>query len=172
MITKSSRPALLALAASALLLSACGGSGDAGDDRATGGEATGAGSAGGNEAAGGEGSRTATLTMDGQSFTFTLNSCLLSDGDALVSGPGADDSGELAFLDVDYYDTSEVSGGQVRVELGTDQPFSSSDRFYSMGDVSSEGDSIQAEGRELTITAEVLENGDTSLGSGTLRASC
>lgn len=41
-----------------------------------------------------------------------------------------------------------------------------------MGDVSSEGDSIQAEGRELTITAEVLENGDTSLGSGTLRASC
>src|SRR5690554_2184631 len=72
----------------------------------------------------------AQLVMAGQSFSF-MTSCTVSEGDILIHGPGYDDdSGELAYLSVDFTMVNGARNGEIRIDLGTDQQFVSSDSIY------------------------------------------
>lgn len=123
------------------------------------------------------GASTATLLMDGQSFTFSPTICMSGDEDVLVSGPGVDDgSQEPAFLDVDFYRVDLFWGGGVRVNLGTDQPMTSSDRFYSITVGASDDYMVEQvendDDAELMVEGIVRDNGEAELGVGTLTVSC
>lgn len=123
------------------------------------------------------GASTATLVMDGQSFTFSPTICMAGDEDAVVSGPGLDDgSQEPAFLDLDFYRVDVSWGGGVRINLGTDQPMTSSDRFYSIRVGESDDYMVQQvghdEGTELMVEGIVRDGGEAELGVGTLTVSC
>lgn len=69
-----------------------------------------------------------TISMAGQSFSFDADLCLITEEDLLVGGPGRDDdSREPAYLDIDLTTVSGLKTGEVRITLGTDQRFVSTD---------------------------------------------
>ncbi|MEO9095348.1 MAG: hypothetical protein ABI255_06955 [Microbacteriaceae bacterium] len=112
------------------------------------------------------GTATATLVMEGQSFTFSPTLCMVGDEDALVSGPGVDDgSQEPAYLDIDFYRIDLSWGGEVRVDLGTDRAMTSSDRFYSIR--IGQNDEYMVQQVEHDNVA-----GETESGEGTLTVTC
>lgn len=115
----------------------------------------------------------ATITLAGQSFTFTPSTCIIDAADAVVSGPGADDdSGDPARLDIDVYGLDSEAGGEVRITLGTDQPFVTTDDFL----VAFVGDPhdyvIGAGSGWLQIDGTFRANGETPLGPGTVVVDC
>lgn len=119
------------------------------------------------------GSHEATLTMAGQSFTFSPTVCMIGDEDVLVSGPGVDDdSKEPAYLDIDLVATGSLREGGARVDLGTDQQFSSSDDFYSAQIGSGEEYTIMDDGGTFVLEGIFRANGATSIGPGTFRIDC
>lgn len=72
----------------------------------------------------------ARLELTGQSFTFTVT-CMIAEDDLLIFGPGRDDdSGEPAYLSVDIPTVGGQKRGEIRIDLGTDQEFVSSDDVY------------------------------------------
>ncbi|WP_232819049.1 hypothetical protein [Homoserinimonas sp. OAct 916] len=124
-----------------------------------------------------DGAHTATLVLDGQSFTFSPTTCMSGDEDVLVSGPGVDDgSQEPAFLDIDFVRVDLGWDGEVRIDLGTDQPMSTTERFYSIrvggDDDHSVGQVAFDDVAELRVDGIVREGGEAELGEGTLEVTC
>src|SRR5690606_23101837 len=63
-----------------------------------------------------------------ESFTFELALCMVSDQDVLVHGPGSNDqTSEVAYLSIDFSSELEVMAGELRIDLGVDEQFDSSD---------------------------------------------
>ncbi len=123
------------------------------------------------------GAHTATLVLDGQSFTFSPTTCMSGDEDVLVSGPGVDDgSQEPAFLDIDFVRVDLGWDGEVRIDLGTDQPMSTTERFYSIrvggDDDHSVGQVAFDDVAELRVGGIVRDGGEAELGEGTLEVTC
>lgn len=113
----------------------------------------------------------AVLTLTGQSFTFDVT-CMISDGDTLIYGPGRDDdSGELAYLDVDLYLLDGWTGGEVRIDLGTDQQFVSSDSIYTSNVGPDHEYAIMYDPGRTTIESQYAASGGP-IGPGTLVAEC
>lgn len=113
----------------------------------------------------------AVLTLTGQSFTFDVT-CMISDGDTLIYGPGRDDdSGEPAYLDVDLYLMDGWTGGEVRIDLGTDQQFESSDNIYTSQIGPDHEYGIMYDPGRTTIEGQYAANGGP-IGPGTLVAEC
>lgn len=74
---------------------------------------------------------TAVVSMAGQSFTFDLAMCSFNDEDVLVHGPGSDDdSGDVAYLDIDLSRVDSFLNGELRIDLGVDERFASSDEIF------------------------------------------
>lgn len=72
-----------------------------------------------------------TVVMAGQSFTFTATTCMITAEDVLVGGPGVDDeSDDPAYLDIDFATIGSFKTGEVRINLGTDAPMTTTDEFY------------------------------------------
>lgn len=119
------------------------------------------------------GDHDAVLSMAGQSFTFRPTVCMVTDEDVLVSGPGIDDdSQEPAWLDIDLYSEGSFREGGVRIDLGTDQQFSSSDSFFSANIGPGEEYLIMDDYGTLVIEATFRANGEASIGPGTFRIDC
>ena len=115
----------------------------------------------------------AVLSMAGQSFTFALDTCMITGEDVLVSGPGVDDdSQEPAYLDIDLYEEGMFNAGEARVDLGTNEKFSSSDSFYSAQVGSGHEYSILYQDDTFVLDAIFRANGGESIGPGTFRIDC
>lgn len=114
----------------------------------------------------------AQLVMAGQSFSF-MTHCSIGEEDILIHGPGSDDdSGELAFLSVDFTTVDGSRHGTVRVDLGTDQQFVSSDDIY-VSHIGPEYEyMIMYNGGSTDIESQYLANGETPIGPATLTAEC
>ncbi len=151
-------PAAAALAF-AVLLSGCGG-GSAGErpvaaDRA-------------GDGAAGESGVEGTLTVDGRTFTFTTDMCMTSGEDTLVSGPGKDGDGVPVYVSLDATSSTQ---GEVRVDLGTDKKFSSSDESLQAGDSFSDI-SIDAADGNVRVSGDFIDQTGTKIGNGVLAVSC
>lgn len=75
----------------------------------------------------------ATFAIGEEVFEFSPTLCMLGEEDVMVQGPGTNtQTGEVAFLDVDFtsFDGDFVGGADI--ELGTDEPFTSPDEFYRL----------------------------------------
>lgn len=108
----------------------------------------------------------ASAQIDGLSFGFSLSMCLVGDEDILVQGAGSNDqTGEIAFLDIDFtaYDASYVGG--VDVELGVDRPFTSPDDVYRLTT------EFDATGFTVTVTGTSAIIEGVFYGQGTARSS-
>lgn len=113
----------------------------------------------------------AVLTLTGQSFTFDVT-CLISDDDTLIYGPGRDDdSGEPAYLDLDFYQLEGWTHGEVRIDLGTDQQFVSSDNVYSSNIGPDHEHGILFHPGRTTVESQYAANGGP-IGPGTLVVEC
>jgi hypothetical protein len=73
---------------------------------------------------------TATAKIDGIDFAFELAFCAVTEDDTLIHGPGTSSTGEVAYLDIDFQYINGNWDGEVRIELGIDTQFASSDDFY------------------------------------------
>lgn len=139
------------------LLSGCGGDEEKAPAPAT--------SAGGGAAAGGaEG----TVEIGERVLTFTTDVCMADGEGALVSGPGQDAGGTPVYVDLD---STASDSGEIRIDLGTDQKFSSSDEALRGGDMT--GDfALEMDGDDIRVTAGFIEEDGSDLGPGTLAVTC
>jgi len=116
-----------------------------------------------------------TVTMAGQSFTFATTLCLITSDDALVGGPGADDeSGDPAYLDIDFVKVGSFMTGEVRINLGTDAPLTTTDEFY-VAMVGSDHEYqmvIQDDGNGFELQADFRAGTGSPIGPGTVNVSC
>ncbi|NLA64353.1 MAG: hypothetical protein GX862_00130 [Leucobacter sp.] len=169
----------IAASACALLFTGCQGAGPSAGP--AGGEPEGAGS----ESAAAEqqvpaeetasGRYTATLSAGDREFTFAPSTCIINDEDVVVSGPGADDAtGEPAFLSIDLYTATEPYQGEVRVDLGTDQEFESSDDLIVAFIGSEHGSQyVRASNDSMVLTVGEFRDGNAgTLGSGRVIFNC
>ncbi len=127
------------------------------------------------EAPAAEGSGKVTMVMAGQSFTFSATTCLIGDDDILVMGPGADDeSGEPAFLDLDLATVDNLKHGEIRVELGTDAPLTSTDQFYmtTIAPDHEYGIMYDGDGKGLVVDANYLAANGVPIGPATVTVKC
>ena len=119
------------------------------------------------------GNHAATLTMAGQSFTFSPTMCMITDEDVLVSGPGIDDdSKEPAYFDIDLYADGSLRAGEARIDLGADQQFSSSDSFYSAQVGSGHEYMIMDDDGTFVLEAAFRASSGESIGTGEFRIDC
>lgn len=117
---------------------------------------------------------TATLSMAGESFSFTPTMCAISDADVLVDAPGqSNEEGILAFLSVDVTEHDGGPYGGVRVERGTDQPFDSTDDFYA-ADIGADhpGSMLTVQGNAFVFEGEFHTGAGVPVGPGTLTVDC
>lgn len=113
----------------------------------------------------------AVLTLTGQSFTFDVM-CMIADDGTLIYGPGRDDdSGEPAYLNVDLYVLDGWTGGGIRIDLGTDQQFVSSDSIYTSQIGPDHEYGIMYNPGRTTIESQYAANGGP-IGPGVLVAEC
>lgn len=85
----------------------------------------------------------AELKLESGIFTFELQSCIITNEDVLLHGPGSEISGQDAYLHVDF---TQHDGwyGEVRVDLDATTQFSSSDDFWLFSSERSENAIIAA----------------------------
>ena len=114
----------------------------------------------------------AQLVMAGQSFSF-MTSCAVGEEDILIHGPGSDDdSGELAYLSLDFTTLDGSRHGEVRIDLGTDQQFVSSDDIYVSFIGPEHEFMIMYNGGSTDIQSQYQTGGGTPIGPATLTAEC
>lgn len=147
------------IVAAAALLAGCGG--DSEEKKSTSSPHNPAGSTAAGGAAG-------TIEIGDRMITFTTDVCLISGEETLVSGPGKEADSTPVYVDLDATSATE---GEVRIDLGTDQKFSSSDEVLRAGNHN--GDfAVETSGKEVRVTADFTEGGGTGLGAGTLAVTC
>ncbi|HRQ01152.1 MAG TPA: hypothetical protein PK781_11975 [Terrimesophilobacter sp.] len=114
----------------------------------------------------------AQLVMAGQSFSF-MTSCSVGEEDILIHGPGSDDdSGEPAYLSVDFTTVDGSRHGTVRIDLGTDQQFVSSDNIFVSNIGPDHEYMIMYNAGSTDIESQYLANGENPIGPATLTAEC
>src|SRR5690554_4143487 len=116
-----------------------------------------------------------TVVMAGQSFTFTTTLCMITDDDVLVGGPGVDDeSNDPAYLDIDFATLGSTKTGEVRINLGTDAPMTSTDEFYvAFVDSDHEYELVyDDDGNGFELRADFIAATGSPIGSGTVEVSC
>lgn len=116
----------------------------------------------------------ATVTIGADTFEFSPTTCLVGLEDIVVQGPGSNtQTGELAFLDIDFVSyEGEVMGG-VDVELGTDQPFTSPDDYFRLDTYSdSRGFTLAVTGESFTAEGQFRANPEGSSSAGTIAVRC
>lgn len=116
----------------------------------------------------------ATVLMAGESFTFTLSLCMISDTDILVHGPGTGvEEGIPAYLDIDFHHDGQGLAGEARIERGTDQQFDSTDDFYAanLGDAAP-GSTIDVTGNSFVFEGDFHSALASNIGPGTLSVDC
>lgn len=150
-----------------LLTSACGSDGAAVDDAKGAAKDTAKKASSGAATVNGS----ATVVVDGRTFEFALSSCTFQAGeDLLFSGPGKEQGGsEPSFLDADLTMYEGKFTGGVRIDLGVDEPFKSSDSFIATSD-SDPVVKTSAEG--VVITAPAYEDTGKQLGEAEVRTDC
>lgn len=147
-----------------------GDSGSAGMDEAT--------SAGQNSDVAAEGpaagSGSASVTLTGQSFTFEIDMCMIGEDDVLIAGPGRDDdSGEPAYFDLDFVMMStDDQYGEVRINLGTDQPLASTDQFLAMWIGEGRDSAVSFGSGSLQADGEFLAANGSPVGPGAIVVDC
>lgn len=151
-------PAVIALTVAGLL-SGCGGGSP--------GERTVAADRSGDGAAGESGAE-GTLDIGGRTFIFTPDMCMASGEDTLVSGPGKDADGAPVYVSLDATSSTQ---GELRVDLGTDKKFSSSDKSLQAGDSFSDI-SIEVAEDDVRVSGEFIDQAGTRIGTGVLAVSC
>jgi len=117
----------------------------------------------------------ATVVMAGQSFTFTTTLCMITDDDVLVGGPGIDDeSADPAYLDIDFSTLGSLKSGEVRINLGTDAPMTSTDEFYvAFVDSDHEYQLIyHNDGNGFELEANFQASNGVPIGPATVEISC
>lgn len=129
----------------------------------------------------GNGSNNAHFHIGEMSFEFTPTLCILSDEDVMVQGPGTHtQTGEVAFLDVDFTIFEGDFVGGADIELGIDEPFSSPDDFYRLDplvndegfDLIVEGGSATAQGLFYLHNLEGVSLRGDDVGQGVIEVSC
>lgn len=107
------------------------------------------------------GDASAILQVAGDSFAFSPAICIVGEEDIVVQGAGSStQTGEVAFLDVDFtaYDGGYVGGADI--ELGTDQPFTSPDDFYRLDPlVDDTGFMLSMDGQAFTVEGAFTTHG-------------
>lgn len=135
-------PALLA--AAALLVSGCSTSWDGdllapGAPGSTSSEQSSDGTQKGESGDAASGAHEATLTMTGQTFTFSPTTCINIDNDLTVSGPGVDDADNTPmFLDIDISEVDGWPAGKAHIYFFAESP-APTDSFF-VGEVGSGDD--------------------------------
>lgn len=135
-------PALVA--AAALLVSGCSASWDGdllapGTPGSTSSEQFSDGPQTGESGKAASGAHEVTLTMTGQTFTFSPTTCVNNDGDLTVSGPGVDDADNTPmFLDIDIGEVDGWPSGKAHIYFFAENP-APTDVFF-VGEVGSGDD--------------------------------
>lgn len=128
-----------------------------------------------NEGTAATGKFTATVSVGERNYSFEPTNCLVNDEDAVVSGPGADAvSGELAYLSIDLFTASEPYEGEVRIDLGTDQAFESSDDIIAAFIGAEHGSMyVRTADDAMLLTVQNFHDGNgDSLGPGRVMFNC
>ncbi len=117
---------------------------------------------------------TASLVMAGESFSFVLAFCAIDERDILVHGPGqGDESGEPAYLDVDFVREMSFTAGGARIDLGATRHLQSMDDFSAFDTEYSTGEySLTLDGASFALEGEFRSARGESLGPGTLTVEC
>lgn len=117
---------------------------------------------------------TVIVQLEEQSFTFIATTCMQSTDDFLVSGPGIDnESREIAYFDLDFTNMSGSSTfGGARIDLGTDKPMTSTDKFYVVDVGTSDEYSIMNEQKGVTVEGVFRTGNGEQLGLGSIVISC
>lgn len=113
-------------------------------------------------------------TMAGESFSWILELCLVSDTDVVAYGPGrGNESAEPAYLDVDLTNGPDDWVGGARIDLGTLERFNSSESFYAFDTAYFAGDfSITTSTNRLDLDGNLRFQGENDLGPGKLTLIC
>lgn len=117
---------------------------------------------------------TAELVMAGESFSFELTHCAVGDTDILAGGPGqGNESGDPAYFDIDVVleGGTPVTGG-ARIDLGTNEQFTSMDEFYSLNIDTGDYRSLMINGDIAELDGTIRFSGENDLGPGTFTVDC
>lgn len=128
-----------------------------------------------DSAASGTGTGTATAKIDGTDYTFDLAFCAIGDEDTLAHGPGTSSTGEDAYLDIDFVHLDDSWQGEVRIDLGVNTQFSSSDDFYLFTTYRDDGDMIIANIAVMSMfsaTGTYWVDGEQTGVDGNLEVNC
>lgn len=167
----------LGVAVIAALVGGCGGAdGEAGDQPSSAVEGAAVGSAEADAtspSSTGGANGSATLSVAGREFSFDLAVCGVHDGEVVVGGPGTETgAGGPAYLDGDTVMLDGAVYGEFRVEIGTDQPFDSTDDFIALGNSAGGDLSLTDDGADHRAVGSAWAADGGSLGEGTLLFSC
>ncbi len=116
----------------------------------------------------GTGHGSATAQIGGLTFEFSPRMCIVGEDDMVVYGPGSNTAtGEIAFLDIDLTAYEGSYAGGVDIELGTDQPMTSPDDFYTLDpSFDNTGFTLSVQGRSFTVEGLYQAHGDAPLPEG------
>lgn len=116
----------------------------------------------------------ASVTLAGQSFTFDIDMCMIGEDDLLIAGPGRDDdSGQLAYFDLDFVMMStDDPYGEARIEIGTDQPLTSTDEFLAMWVGEGRNYAVAFGSGFLQADGDFLSANGSPVGPGTIVVDC
>lgn len=110
---------------------------------------------------------TAQIRAGDQDFTFELALCAITSEDVLVHGPGRNDAtAEPAYLSIDFFTMSSELAGELRIDLGTDQQFDSSDDILvgAIGPDYDYGLTFNAQGEGFRLYTELRHGNGGSFG--------
>lgn len=115
----------------------------------------------------------ATLVLTGESIDFDIRQCLIDEENVLAEGPGkGNEDGQIAYLSVDFVLAPPPTSLGARVDLGVDQPFSSSDEGYHYEDAIDQDHVLTFDGKSFTLEADFRSYNGSPIGPGTLTVDC
>lgn len=151
--------------AAVAMAAACSGA-DSGD---TSGAETATGAASESSAdAGGEANAPGTISFGDRTFTFQPSTCVLSEEDSEVNGPGREEGGDVVFVDFSGDGAGEAG---IRIELGTDQPFETAEQHVAADRYVSEPLAVTIDGSSVRASGEFRDEHD-DLHDGELSFTC
>lgn len=158
--------------ATALLLTGCADAVEAPQNAAP--DTAGAPAAGDDEQQPAADAGSVQVSVDGREFAFTIKSCArYQDSEMEVSGPGGETTSDVpSYFDGGLMEMDSTPSGEFRINIGTDQPFDSTDDFLSIGDSAGGGVSVDRDGDDYVVTAASWDAQGSDLGQGTVRITC
>lgn len=114
----------------------------------------------------------ATAVIAGQNYAFELTVCLVEPDAVLASGGGQDSSGGPVYLDLDLVIDGDSEFGGARIELGTDQPFDSREKFLAASVGSGDAHTLRVDGPRFSLEGTFRDASGDVVGGGTITADC